>query len=207
MSPTIFRTGYISSTAACIATLGYGIVQIGQVAGWLIFPLDEILIYSFSLCISIPFLVSLAMMHYTVPQEAKPWTLTALAFGTCYVVYAITVYTIQLGIVLPGLHSTSSSPLLTITPHSLFWTLDGLAYFCMGIAALFLAQAFRGRPGMRSLRIFLLAHGLLTPVIAFVYFFPTFSTRLLFLGSPWLITACGSLFLMARYFKREAVSA
>jgi hypothetical protein len=32
-------------------------------------------------------------------------------------------------------------------------------------------------------------HALVTPLIAVVYFYPTFSPQLLFLGFPWAITA------------------
>ena len=35
----------------------------------------------------------------------------------------------------------------------------------------------------------LIAHALVTPLIGVVYFYPTYSSRLLFLGFPWAITA------------------
>jgi len=41
----------------------------------------------------------------------------------------------------------------------------------------------------------------MTPVIAVVYFYPTFSIPLLILGSPWIITAGGSMLSLVFYFK------
>jgi len=39
-------------------------------------------------------------------------------------------------------------------------------------------------------------------VVAFVYLYPQFSNGLLMLASPWSVTACGSLLLLAAYFRR-----
>jgi hypothetical protein len=41
----------------------------------------------------------------------------------------------------------------------------------------------------RWVRLSLIAHALVTPLITIVYFYPSFTTRLLFLGFPWAITA------------------
>jgi hypothetical protein len=41
-------------------------------------------------------------------------------------------------------------------------------------------------------------------MIALVYFYPRFSIPLLFLGTPWLVTAPGSFLLLALMFRREA---
>jgi hypothetical protein len=38
-------------------------------------------------------------------------------------------------------------------------------------------------------RFSFIAHILVTPLIGIVYFYPTFSPRLLFLGFPWAVTA------------------
>lgn len=43
----------------------------------------------------------------------------------------------------------------------------------------------------------------MTPIIAVVYFYRTFSTALLMLGSPWIVTAAGSMLCLALYFKSE----
>ena len=49
----------------------------------------------------------------------------------------------------------------------------------------------------RWVRRSLMAHALVTPIISAVYFAPTFSTTLLFLGFPWAITAPLFMLLLA----------
>ncbi|WP_295711429.1 hypothetical protein [Mucilaginibacter sp.] len=49
-------------------------------------------------------------------------------------------------------------------------------------------------------RIFLIANALMIPFIGFAYFYPHFSTWVLLLGAPWLITAPGSILLLANFF-------
>lgn len=54
------RTGEIAfwcGLAAATATIAYDIVQVLQIAGVVRYPFDEILIYSTSLCIVVPFLL------------------------------------------------------------------------------------------------------------------------------------------------------
>jgi hypothetical protein len=59
----------------------------------------------------------------------------------------------------------------------------------MGLATLFAVPAV-GKVGFeRWVRLSLIANALVTPLISVVYFYPTYSTRLLFLGFPWAITA------------------
>lgn len=43
----------------------------------------------------------------------------------------------------------------------------------------------------------LLANALVTPMIAIVYFYPVYSSRLLFLGFPWGLTAPLAMLLLA----------
>jgi len=47
-------------------------------------------------------------------------------------------------------------------------------------------------------------HGFVTtPLIAFVYFYPNFSEKLLLLGFPWGITAPLAMLLLAIWFKKK----
>ena len=59
----------------------------------------------------------------------------------------------------------------------------------MGFACLFAAPAINGVGFERWVRRSLVAHALITPFVCIVYFSATFSTKLLFLGFPWGITA------------------
>ena len=51
---------------------------------------------------------------------------------------------------------------------------------------------------------FALAHAVMTPVIAVVYFAPTFSVVLLLLATPWLVTALGLTLSLAGLLRRAA---
>jgi uncharacterized protein (TIGR03382 family) len=50
----------------------------------------------------------------------------------------------------------------------------------------------------------LIANALVTPLIAVVYFYPAFSTKLLFLGFPWGITAPLCMLMLALMLRRRA---
>ena len=199
----IFRTGYYSSLIAFAAIMGYSIAQILQLAGVLHPHLDEVLIYGFSLCIATPFLVAMIALHYTVPVQKRMWTHIAIAFSTMYAVFVTIMYVVQLVTVVPGKHPSASSDVLTVTPHSLFWTLDALGYIFMGLATLAAMPVFTHQKNEKWVRGFFLAHGLLTPLITFVYFYPHYSTFLLYFGSPWIITASGATLTLALYFRNH----
>jgi len=55
----------------------------------------------------------------------------------------------------------------------------------------------------RWVRLSLIANALVTPLISTVYFYPTFSTRLLFLGFPWAITAPLFMLMLAVMLRRR----
>ena len=205
MNKKIATLGFYSSVAACIAAIGYSVVQILQVLGLIDYPLDAILIYGFSLCIAPPFLLSLLAIHYSSPKDKRIWSLGALLFGGMYVIYVMLMYVVQLVVVIPkGLQDTSVA-VLRVSPQSLFWTIDALGYICMGVATLFAAFVFSKEGLQKWIRSLLIANGLLVPVIATIYFYPHFSISLLFIGLPWIITVPGSLLLLAIFFKRRIV--
>jgi len=197
--------GMYSAMIAFLAAAGYGIVQILQVASLLSYPLDVRLIYSFSLAIAPPFLLSVLALHYILPAERRFWSHAALLFTLLYTGYVILTYGVQLATVIPASLHNPQETLLTMTPHSLFWTLDALGYICMGIATFLAAFAFKKNDRSTLwLRRFLLANGLILPIICIAYFYPHFSTWVLIIGSPWLITAPGSMLLLALFFKKKA---
>lgn len=205
MDKRIAVVGFYSALAACLAIVGYGVVQVLQVLGLLAAPLDEIAIYGFSLLIAPPFLLAvLALDHSGLPAD-RFWTQAALLFAGLYAAFALLTYTLQLGAVIPRLADEASLAVLAMKPHSFLWNVDALAYLCMGVCTFLAAFAFPGSQD-RWLRRFLLAHGLITPAIAVAYFYPHFSVLVLLLGSPWLVTAPGATFLMALRFKRRLVA-
>jgi hypothetical protein len=99
--------------------------------------------------------------------------------------------------------SAEDIQILRQTPHSLFWDFDALGYIFMGLAALFVVPVFEKHGMQKWVRYSFLAHAIVTPLIAFVYFYPVFSERLLLLAAPWGITAPLSMLLLSLMFKRR----
>lgn len=204
MKPVPTILGFYAALIAFIAASGYSVVQLLQILGVLRFPWDAILIYGFSLCIAIPFMLAILALYYTAPRHKRIWSHAALLLAVLYAVYATFVYVVQLGVAIPKTvrGEEASVQVLVLTEHSFFWTLDALTYICMGLSTLFAAFVFANEGFQKWVRWFLLANAFLTPVVALVYFYPHFSIPLLFLASPWMITAPGSMLLLALYFRR-----
>ena len=207
MARTISSVGYWSGLAASTAALAYDAVQILQVTGALRFPADEILIYATSLCIVVPFILEMLAFHYLTAPEKQFWTHASVIFTVIYAVFVTANYIVQLATVIPAKlrGALDAVRVLEQTPHSLFWDYDAVGYVAMGLAAVLAVPAV-GRVGLeRWVRASLIAHAAVTPLIAIVYFYPTFSTRLLFLGLPWALTAPTFMLLLAIMLRRRAI--
>ena len=201
MDKTLYRVGFWSALVAFFAASGFSIAQILQIIGLVRYPWDEILIYGFSLFIATPFMLALLALHYVTPDEKRFWSHAAVLFAVMYAIYVTLNYVVQLTAVIPY---DAPNPVLVQTPHSLFWTADALGYIALGLATLFAVPVFAKQGPEKWLRWFFLANGLITPLIAFVYFYPDFSTTLLLLGLPWIVTATGSMLLLALFFRRRS---
>ncbi|MDR8390281.1 hypothetical protein NC796_03955 [Aliifodinibius sp. S!AR15-10] len=201
----IYLFGYWCGLTAFLATLAFYIVQMLQIWGMLTYPLDEILIYGFSLCITLPFLLEMLALHYVVPVDKKFWSHAALIFTAIYVVFVTANYVVQLATVIPlTLQGVGDKiEVLKQTPHSLFWDFDAIGYIFMGLATLIALPVFERHGIQKWVRYSFLAHALTTPLISFVYFYPDFSERLLLLATPWAITAPLFMLLLALMFKKE----
>ena len=205
MLERIGAIGYRCGLAAFAAAIAYDVVQILQVVGLLSFPYDEILIYATSLCIVIPFLLEMLALHYVTPADRRFWTHGSLIFATIYSVFVAANYVVQLASVIPAKLAGSLTPIAVLdqTPHSMFWDYDAIGYIAMGLATLMAVPAI-GRVGFdRWVRFSLIAHVLVTPLISIVYFYPTYTTRLLFLGFPWAITAPLFMLMLAIKLRNE----
>lgn len=205
MNVTIYKFGFWSGVLAFISTLAFVIVQLLQVAGILSFPLDEFLIYGTSLCIVIPFVLGILALHYVASEDKKIYSHAALIFSILYAVFVTSNYVVQLATVIPmqlkgALHEVQ---VLKQTPHSLFWDFDAIGYICMGFATLFAVPVFEKHGFQKWVRISFLANALATPLIAIVYFYPTFSARLYILGFPWGITAPLSMLMLTIMFRKK----
>ncbi len=191
--------------AAFGSNAAFVIVQTLQLLRVLRYPWDEILIYGFSLCIVIPFLLEMLALHHVTPSDKKYWSHAALIFTIIYSVFVTANYVVQLATVIPMTLKGASSQIsiLAQTPHSLFWDFDAIGYISMGIATLLAVPIFDRHGFQRWVRISFLANALVTPLIAFVYFYPEFSEQLLLLAIPWTITAPLAMLLLAIMFKKN----
>jgi hypothetical protein len=206
MNKTIHRIGFWSGFVAFTSTVAFVIAQMLQLFGILHYPLDEILIYGFSLCIVIPFLLEMLALHHIAPPEKKFWSHAALIFTVLYVAFVTANYVVQLATVIPMTLQGDSDEILILrqTPHSLFWDFDAIGYIFMGFATLFAVPVFEQQGFQRWVRYSFLLHSLVTPAIVFVYFYPNFSEQLLLMAIPWGITAPLSMLLLAIMFKKDA---
>ncbi|EQB63079.1 MAG: hypothetical protein RBG1_1C00001G0658 [candidate division Zixibacteria bacterium RBG-1] len=205
MQKVIYRIGFWSALIAFVAAAGYSVAQILQLLSVTKYPLDAILIFGFALGIEVPFMLAFVALHYTVPDEKKIWTHAALLFSIMYATYVTLNYVVQLATVIPMTLKGALDEIRVLdqTPHSLFWDVDALGYIFLGLATLFAVPVFAKKGFERWVKWFFLANSLMTPVIAFVYFYPHFSTTLLLFGSPWLVTASGSMLLLALFFSKK----
>ena len=208
MNKTVHKIGFWSGLIAFFSTVAFVIVQILQLVGVFSYPLDEILIYGFSLCIVIPFLLEMLALHHIAPTEKKFWSHAALIFTALYVAFVTANYVVQLATVIPMTLQGASDEILILrqTPHSIFWDFDAIGYIFMGFATLFAVPIFEKQGFQRWVRYSFLAHSLVTPLIVFVYFYPYFSETLLLIGMPWAITAPLSMLLLAIMFKKDSLS-
>ncbi len=209
MNKTIYKIGFWSGLIAFLATVGFNIVQILQLIRVFNYPLDEIFIYGFSMCIVVPFILEMLALHYVVPTEKKFWSHAALIFTVIYAVFVTANYVVQLATVIPmTVKGTADSiQILKQTPHSLFWDFDAIGYISMGLATIFAVPVFKKQGFQKWVRYSFLAHGFITtPLITFVYFYPVFSEKLLLIGIPWIITAPLAMLMLAIMFKKNYVS-
>jgi hypothetical protein len=206
MNKTVHKVGFWSGLIAFASTVAFTVAQMLQLLGVLSYPLDEILIYGFSLCIVVPFLLEMLALHYIAPTEKKFWSHAALIFTVLYVAFVTANYVVQLATVIPMTLQGASDEILILrqTPHSLFWDFDAIGYIFMGFATLFAVPIFQKQGFQRWVRYSFWLHSLVTPLIVFVYFYPNFSQQLLLLGMPWAITAPLSMLLLAIMFKKDS---
>jgi hypothetical protein len=200
----ISKVGFWSGLIAFIAITSFGIVQTLQVLGFFTYPLDEILIYGFSLCITIPFMLEILALHHITKPDKRFWSHTAVVFTVIYVVFVIANYVVQLATVIPMTVKGVSNEITILkqTPHSLFWDFDAIGYIAMGFATLFAVPVFKKKGFQKWVRYTFLFHSLTTPLIVFVYFYPNFSNKLLLVATPWVITAPLSMLMLSLMFKK-----
>lgn len=205
MDNSLYKIGFWSGLAAFIATLLYDVVQVLEIFGVVRDTWAGILIYSFSLCIVVPFLLEMLVLHHVAPEEKKFWSHAALIFTVLYAVFVTSNYVVQLATVIPMTLKGQGEEvsLLNQTPHSLFWDYDALGYIFMGMATLFAVPVFAKHGIQKRVRGFMLANALVTPLITFVYFYPNFTSKLVLIGLPWAFTAPAFMLSLAIMFRKS----
>ncbi len=200
-----YRIGFIAGMLAFTANALFVIAQILQLLGLFTYPYDEISIYGFSLCIVIPFLLEMLALHYVTPNQKKFWSHAALLFTVIYAIFVTANYVVQLATVIPFTLQDKADQIEVLVqyPHSLFWNFDAIGYIAMGLASLFVLPIFKNKGFDKWVRAVFLANALVTPLIAFVYFYPYFSEKILLLGIPWVITAPLMMLLLALRFRKQ----
>jgi len=199
------RVGFWCGLIAAGATLSFDVAQALQLLGLLRYPTDEVLIYGTSLCIVVPFVLEMLALHHITERDKQFWTHAAVLFSMIYAAFVTANYVVQLATVIPAGISGSAADVAVLaqTPHSLFWNFDAIGYISMGLATLIAIPALGTSDFDRLVRAAFAAHAAMTPVIAFVYFYPTFSQSLLLLGLPWAITAPVFMALLAVKLRRS----
>lgn len=206
MNVNINKLGFRFGILAFASNLAFIIAQTLQLLRVLKYPFDEIFIYGFSFCIVIPFVLEMLAFYYITPNEKKFWVHAALIFTVIYAIFVTANYVVQLSTVIPMTlrGEADEIKMLIQTPHSLFWDFDAIGYISMGFATLFGALALESLGFKKWVRISFFANAIVTPLIAFVYFYPDFTETILLLGIPWMITAPVAMLLLAIMFKKNS---
>ena len=160
MNKEIYKVGFLTGLIAFMATVAFYFVQVLQVSGALSYPWDEILIYGFSLCITLPFILEMIALHHVTPADKKYWSHAALVFTVMYGVFVVANYVVQLATVIPMTLKGADAgiQILKQTPHSLFWDFDAIGYIFMGIATLCAVPVFEKHGIQKWVRYSFLAH-------------------------------------------------
>jgi len=154
-----------------------------------------------SLFLAPTFLVLMVSVHQLASPDRKIWGHTAIAFAVAYAVLVSTVYFVQLTSVAPRLaegRTAGIEPFLFVPFDSFLYSVDILGYSFMSVATLFAAGVFTGAGLERTVRLFLMANGLLLPFIALQIYVHS----LIWIAALWAITFPGATWSLAILFRR-----
>lgn len=204
------RAGFWSAALASVFSITYILAQIAEWLGLLgsqggaesaSTVLGLVMLLAPSLFLGPSFLVLMASVHQLASSDKKVWSHSAVAFAAAYMVLTGMVYFVQLTFVAPRLASgqTEGIEVFLFTPfNSFLYSIDILGYSFMSVASLFAAMVFTGRGLERTVRLFLIANGLLLPFIALQIYFHA----LIWFAALWAVTFPGSTLSLALLFKR-----
>jgi hypothetical protein len=193
--------GFFAAIGALIASVGYGIPQILQVAGVLAWPWDAILIYAPSLALAPLFVLTMVAVHISAPAGKKVWSLSALAIAIMYAVLVSLVYVVQLGVVIPlRLQGEGARVALfdCCAQYQPMMAIDLLGYTLMSLSTGLAAAVLGGSSLRRMASFWLAANAALAPILLAQLVWPW----LIYLGALWLVTFPLSMLFLALVFRR-----
>lgn len=195
------RFGFFAALGALVASVGYGVPQLLQVAGVLAFPFDLILIFAPSLALAPLFVLTMVAVHVAAPAEKRVWSLAALSLAVMYAVLVSMVYIVQLGVVIPLRLQGEGERIALFECCAQFQpmtAIDLLGYTLMSLSTGFAAVVFGGSGVGRAARFWLLANALLAPFLILQLAWPL----LIYVGALWLATFPLSMLFVALAFGR-----
>jgi hypothetical protein len=210
VSGSTCRVGFWAAVFATLFSVTYDIAQIAEWLGWLgsqggaessSTVLGLVILLTPSLFLAPTFLVLMVSVHQLASPDRKIWGHSAIAFAIAYAVLVSTVYFVQLTLVAPRLaegRTAGIEPFLFVPFDSFLYSVDILGYSFMSVATLFAARVFTGAGLERTVRLFLMANGLLLPFIALQIYVHS----LIWIAALWAITFPGATWSLAILFRR-----
>lgn len=205
--------GIVSASAALFFSLSYVLLQLAEWAGWLgsaggpespSTPLGLYLLLTPSLLLGPVFLMAMVCLHESVPPARRVWSLGAAAFAAAYLPLIGMNYFVQLAWVAPRLASGRTAglePFLFVPFDSFLYAVDILGYGLMSVSTLLAALALRRDGAEGRARLWLLANGLLFPLITLqMYWRP-----LIWPAAFWALTFPAAMFFLAALFRSATV--
>ena len=209
--PSSVRTvGFSSAVLATVFSLIYVVGQLAEWAGLMgsgggaynvSTTLGLVVLLTPSLLLGPSFLVLMISVHYLATPDRKIWSHAAVAFATAYLVLISINYYVQLAWVAPRLAAgriEGIEPFVFTPFDSFLYAVDILGYSFMSVATLFAAKVFTGSGLERTVRMFLIANGLLLPFIAL----QMYVHWLIWIAALWAVTFPGATWSLAILFKR-----
>lgn len=214
LSTSVRKLGYWSGILTTLFSLLYIIGQLAEWFGWLgsaggpessSTSLGIIVLLIPSLLLAPSFALLMLSVHYYAPQDKKIWSHAGILFAAVYTVMVCINYYVQLTLILPHMLKNDLEPVrpFLFTPFDSFsYSIDVLGYSFMSLTTLFAAFVFAGKGLHRTIRVFMIANGLLIPFLALqIYYHP-----LIWFAAAWAITFPGVSISLTKLFKKGAAA-
>ena len=208
--PAVSKLGYWSGVLTTLFSLLYIIGQLAEWFGWLgsaggpesaSTSLGIIVLLIPSLFLAPAFALMMLCVHYYAPQDKKIWSHAGILFTAVYTVMVTINYYVQLTLILPHMLNgeiESVRPFLFTPFDSFSYSIDVLGYSFMCLSTLFAAFIFTEKGLHRTIRIFMIANGLLIPFLALqIYYHP-----LIWFATTWVVTFPGVSISLTKLFRR-----